>query len=119
MGMADNDVEDGNFGPDDIFPVEFKVLIKPDDAEEQTSGGLLIPEMRIEKQQYAMNIGTVLRHGEGFFKDLPGPAPKIGQRVLYNKHAGALITMDIEGKRTKLRIMNDKDIIAIIGKGKE
>lgn len=96
-----------------IKPTEFKVLIKPDKVEGQTSGGLYLPDSARDKQQFSVDRGTVIDFGEGFFRDLPGPAPKVGDRVIFNRYAGSLITIDDNG-RTDYRLCNDKDICAIL-----
>ena len=93
-----------------INPVEFKVLIKPDKVEGQTSGGLYLPDSAREKQQFSVDRGTVDSVGEGFFRDLPGPIPKVGDKVIFNRYAGSLIKCDGED----YRLCNDKDICAIM-----
>jgi len=97
-----------------IKPVEFKVLIKPDKVEGQTRGGLYLPDSARDKQQFAVDRGEVISVGEGFFRDLPGPAPKVGDRVIFNRYAGSLITIDEGEGRVDYRLINDKDICAIL-----
>ena len=99
----------------DIRPVEYKAVVLPDKVDDSTGGGILIPDSVREKQEYAMDKGIVLAIGEGFFKDLPGPAPKIGDRIMFDKYKGSLVMVDIDGKREKVRIINDKDVCAILG----
>ena len=96
-----------------IKPTEFKVLIKPDKVDGQTSGGLFLPDSARDKQQFSVDRGEVVAVGEGFFRDLPGPIPNIGDRVIFNRYAGSLITIDEDG-RTDYRLCNDKDICAIV-----
>jgi len=101
----------------DVRPVEYKVLIKPDEVEDQTRGGLYLPDSARTKQQFAVDRGEVIAVGEGFFKELPGPEPRIGDKVIFNRYAGSLITIeDDNGKRTDYRLCNDKDICAILVK---
>jgi len=97
-----------------IRPTEFKVLIKPDKVEGQTTGGLYLPDSARDKQQFSVDRGEVISFGDGFFNELPGPRPKVGDRVIFNRYAGSLITVD-EGKgRQDYRLCNDKDICAIL-----
>ena len=97
-----------------VIPVEFKVLIKPDKVEDRSVGGLYLPDSSRERQQFAVDRGEVIAVGEGFFSELPGPVPKIGDKVIFNRYAGSLITLG-EGKdREDFRLCNDKDICAII-----
>ena len=98
-----------------IKPTEFKVLIKPDRVEGQTRGGLYLPDSARDKQQFAVDRGEIIDIGEGFFRDLPGPVPKVGDRVIFNRYAGSLINMENEDRsRTDYRLINDKDICAIL-----
>ena len=98
-----------------IKPVEFKVLIKPDKVEGQTSGGLYLPDSARDKQQFSVDRGEIVSVGEGFFRDLPGPVPKVGDRVIFNRYAGSLITFEEDDRtRTDYRLCNDKDICAIL-----
>jgi chaperonin GroES len=93
-----------------IQPTEFKVLIKPDKVEGQTSGGLYLPDSARDKQQFSVDRGTIISFGEGFFRDLPGPIPKAGDKVIFNRYAGSLIKSDGDD----YRLCNDKDICAIM-----
>ena len=97
-----------------IHPTEFKVLIKPDKIESQTGGGLYLPDSARDKQQFSVDRGEVMAVGEGFFRDLPGPIPKVGDRVIFNRYAGSLITVAEDREKTDYRLCNDKDICAIL-----
>ena len=97
-----------------IAPVEYKVLIQPEVVDDKSAGGMYLPDSVRERQQYAMDRGTVLAYGNGFFQELPGPRPEVGDKVIYSKYAGSVVTMQIDGKRVDCRLVNDKDICAII-----
>jgi co-chaperonin GroES (HSP10) len=114
-----------------IQPVEFKVLIKPDEVEEQTPGGLWLTDETMSKQQFSVDRGEIIAFGEGFYSELPGPTPKVGDKVLFNKYAGTLFDVweDIpEGaeltqherlskltqRKAAYRLINDKEIFAIL-----
>jgi chaperonin GroES len=97
-----------------IKPVEYKVLIKPEKIEDRSAGGIYLPDSARERQQYAVDRGEIVAIGEGFFGELPGPKPKVGDRVIYNKYAGSLITIGEGRDRTEYRLINDKDICAIV-----
>jgi len=97
-----------------IIPVEYKVLILPDVVDDKSAGGMYLPDSVRDRQQYAMDRGTILATGEGFFTDIPGPVPKGGDKVVFNKYAGSLITIYIDGVRREARLCNDKDICAIL-----
>ena len=87
-----------------LQPLEDRVLVKPADAEEKTSSGIIIPDTAKEKPQK----GTVVAVGKGK-KDEPLTV-KNGDHVLYGKYSGTEIT--IEGE--EYLIMRESDIYAII-----
>ena len=67
-----------------------KILVKPAEAEEKTSSGIIIPETAKEKPQQ----GTVVMVGADK-KDEPMEVKK-GDVVLYGKYAGQELTIDRE-----------------------
>ncbi len=87
-----------------IRPLADRVLVEPEQAEEKTAGGIIIPDTAKEKPQK----GTIMACGEGK-KDEPITV-KPGDKVLYGKYAGTEITID--GK--DYLIMRESDIYAII-----
>ena len=101
-------------GFNNIFPVEYKVLILPDEVEDKSSGGMYLPDSVRDRQQYAMDRGMILATGDGFFGELPGPRPKVGDKVIFSKYAGSTMDVTIDGKRRTCRLCNDKDICAIL-----
>ncbi len=87
-----------------IKPLADRVLVKPAEAEEKTSAGIIIPDTAKEKPQR----GTVVAVGPGK-KDEPTTVKK-GDTVLYGKYSGTEITIDGED----YLIMRESDILAII-----
>ena len=87
-----------------IKPLSDRVLVKPDDSEEKTKGGIIIPDTAKEKPQR----GKVLAVGKGK-KDEPMTVKK-GDNVLYGKYSGTEINIAGED----VLIMNESDIYAII-----
>jgi len=81
-----------------------KILVKPSEAEEKTSSGIIIPDTAKEKPQQ----GTVVAVGTGK-KDEPLTV-KVGDQVLYGKYSGSEISLD--GK--DYLMMREEDIMAII-----
>ena len=67
-----------------------KILVKPSEAEEKTSSGIIIPDTAKEKPQQ----GTVVMVGADK-KDEPMEVKK-GDVVLYGKYAGQELTIDGE-----------------------
>ena len=87
-----------------VKPLADRVLVEPAQAEEKTTGGIIIPDTAKEKPQK----GTIVAVGTGK-KDEPITV-KEGDTVLYGKYAGTEI--NIEGK--EYLIMRESDIYAII-----
>ncbi len=85
-----------------IKPLSDRVLIKTEEAEEKTAGGLFIPQTAQEKTQ----TGTVVEIGDD--KDVI--KVKKGQKVMYDKYAGTTVSIDNEDHL----LLRFSDILAII-----
>jgi chaperonin GroES len=81
-----------------------KVLIKPQEAEEKTASGIIIPDSAKEKPQQ----GTVILVGEAK-KDEPMVVSK-GDTVLYGKYSGTDLTIDGED----YLLISQQDVLYII-----
>jgi chaperonin GroES len=95
-------------------PLHDRVLIRRIEGENQTSGGLIIPDSAREKPQE----GEVISVGEGARKDsgeLIPMAVKAGDRILFGKWSGTEVKIDGE----ELLIMKESDILGIIVAGKK
>jgi chaperonin GroES len=80
-----------------------KILVKPVEAEEKTSSGIIIPETAKEKPQK----GTVVMVGADK-KDEPMEVKK-GDVVLYGKYAGQELTID----REEYLLISQNDVLFI------
>ena len=91
-----------------LTPLADRVVVQPQDAEETTSGGLIIPDTAKEKPQK----GTVVSVGPGKVEDGKKVAMTVskGDTVLYGKYAGTEVTIDGED----LLIMRESDILGIV-----
>jgi chaperonin GroES len=87
-----------------IKPLADRVVVEPAQAEEKTTGGIIIPDTAKEKPQR----GIIVAVGPGK-KDEP-ISVKVDDQVLYAKYAGTEFTY--EGKN--YLIMRESDIIAIV-----
>ena len=88
-----------------IKPLADRVLVKPNEAEVKTAGGLYIPDTAKEKPQQ----GVIIAVGNGK-QDEPMEL-KVGDVVLYGKYSGTEIT--VEGN--EYLMMRQSDVLAIIG----
>ena len=87
-----------------IKPLADRVLIMPNEAEQKTAAGIIIPDTAKEKPMR----GKVLAVGKGT-KDHEMTV-KVGDEVLYGKYSGTEVEID----GTKYMIMKEGDIYAII-----
>ena len=102
-----------------IIPLEYRAAILIDERNDKSAGGLFLPESELVKQEHQADNGVLVAFNEGFFAKLPGPVPEIGDRVIFNSYAGVLLPIKIDERVRKLRVLNDKDIIAIDRSEKE
>ncbi len=91
-----------------ITPLADRVVIKPQEAEEKTQGGLFIPDTAKEKPQR----GIVVAVGPGKVENgnKIDMSVKADDVVLYGKYAGTEITIDNED----MLIMRESDILGIV-----
>ena len=91
-----------------LKPVGDRIVVKQDEAQETTAGGLYIAADSKETPQ----TGVVLAVGEGKINNegnhLPMPV-KEGDRVLYGKYGGTEV--DVDGE--KVMILRADDIYAV------
>lgn len=84
-----------------IKPMGDRVLIKMEEVEEKTAGGIFIPQTAQEKTQ----VGEVVALG-----DDESITVTVGQKVMYDKYAGT--TIKIDGKDHLILHMGD--ILAVV-----
>ena len=87
-----------------IKPLGDRVIVQPQEAEEKTASGIIIPDSAKEKPQK----GTVVAAGPGT-KDEKIEV-KVGDTVLYGKYAGTELSFEGDD----YLIMRQSDILAII-----
>ena len=91
-------------------PLHDRVLVRRVDAEEKTTGGIIIPDTAKEKPQEGevVAVGTGARDEAGKLVPLD---VKAGDRVLFGKWSGTEVKLNGED----LLIMKESDIMGIIG----
>ena len=101
-----------------LRPIEYKVIVLPDDAEETDDAikrfkalGMELPAAEKERDKLKQISGTIVSVGGNAFADMEGLVPKIGDKVYFAKYAGLILKAD-DG--TDYRMMNDKDITAVL-----
>jgi len=105
-----------------LSPVEFNVVIEPDRVEAgKTKGGIILPDEVKENKDAAMMMGTLLAVSPLAFnydtwpEDAKDKRPKPGDRVLYAKYGGTVVSHPETNH--EVRILKDKDIMAVIPQG--
>ena len=95
-----------------LQPLEDRILVRPNEPEETTISGLVIPDTAKEKPQE----GEVLATGPGRRSEQTGDIipidVKVGDVVVYSKYGGTEIKIDGED----LLILNARDVLAKITK---
>ena len=92
-----------------LTPLHDRILVKPSQPEEMTTGGIIIPDTAKEKPQQ----GEVIAVGKGKTNDEGKLTPmqlKVGDKILYGKYSGTEVTIDGE----EMLIMRESDVFAII-----
>src|SRR2546423_1481398 len=94
-----------------IRPLDDRVVVEPLEAEEKTSGGILLPDTAKQKPQR----GRVLAVGPGKLTDKGerlGVGVAKGDEVVYGRYSGS----GIEGDGREVKIMREGDILAKVTK---
>ena len=90
-------------------PLHDRVLVRRIEADEKTTGGIIIPDTAKEKPQegevVATGPGARNEKGELVALDL-----KVGERILFGKWSGTEVKIDGED----LLIMKESDILGVI-----
>jgi len=92
-----------------VKPLHDRVLVERTQSEEQTAGGIIIPDSAKEKPQE----GLIVAAGNGLKKEDGTNIPldvKQGDKILFAKWSGTEIK--VNGK--DLLIMKESDILALI-----
>jgi chaperonin GroES len=94
-----------------LKPLDDRVVVQSLEAEEKTSGGILLPDTAKQKPQQ----GRVIAVGPGKLSDTgtrTAVAVKVGDTVLFGKYSGS----DVEVNGTEYKIMREGDILAKVTK---
>jgi chaperonin GroES len=90
-----------------IRPLDDRIVVKPEEAEETTAGGIVLPDSAKEKPQR----GTVVAVGPGRLLDSGNRGSlsvAVGDVVIYGKYGGN--ELEVDGQEVK--ILRESDILA-------
>jgi chaperonin GroES len=92
-----------------IRPLHDRVIIKRQEEERTSPGGIVIPESATEKpirgEVVAVGNGKILESGEVRPLDV-----KVGDTVLFGKYSGTEVKVDGED----LLVMREEDVVGVI-----
>jgi chaperonin GroES len=94
-----------------IRPLHDRVIVKREDEERKSPGGIVIPDTAAEKpirgKIIAVGKGKILENGSIRPLDL-----KVGDKILFGKYGGTEVKVDGED----LLVMREEDVMAVIEK---
>ncbi len=94
-----------------IRPLHDRVMVKREDEERKSPGGIVIPDTAAEKpirgKILAVGKGKILENGNVRPLDL-----KVGDKILFGKYSGTEIKVDGD----ELLVMREEDVVAVIEK---
>ena len=91
-------------------PMDDRILLEPIEADDKTTGGIILPDNAREKPQR----GVVLAMGPGKLLDSGKRGEmsvKLGDEVFYGKYSGT----EIEFSTDTYVVLREADILAIVG----
>ena len=92
-----------------IVPLNDKIVVERLEADERTTGGIILPDTAKEKPKQ----GKVLAVGDGKPLETGKRAAfqvKVGDRVLFSSYSGNEVTLD--GK--EYLVMTEDDVLAVV-----
>jgi|TARA_R110000764_G_scaffold167378_1_gene254551 chaperonin GroES len=102
------------------IPLNWKVLVQPNQVKTKTTGGIFLPESSKNNEEYLTAHGSICALGDLAYRDRDtgkrwrsDVSPKVGDRVTYGKYAGQKIVI----KGVKFLLLNDDEITSILPDG--
>jgi chaperonin GroES len=92
-----------------LKPLGNRVVVELTEADDKTSGGILLPDSAKDKPM----VGKVIAVGAGKYSDngqLEPMTVKVGDMVMFGKYAGS----EVKQNGKELKIMAESDILAIL-----
>lgn len=96
-----------------ILPLEYFVVIKPDEVEKQTKGGVYLPDQTLERNNQAQMTGILVGIGPlAFMYEVDNARiPQMGERVAFGRYSGHTL----KGRDgIEYRVLKDGDLTAIV-----
>lgn len=94
-----------------IRPLHDRVIVKREEEERKSPGGIVIPDTATEKPVFgkviAVGKGKILENGEVRPLDV-----KVGDKILFGKYSGTEVKIDGEDRL----ILREDDILGVVTK---
>ena len=94
---------------ENLVPMNDRILVKRDEEEERSVGGIVIPDTAKEKPVR----GTVVAVGQGKrlkSGQIQALSIKVGDKIYFGKYSGTEIKLDAQ----EYLIMREEDVLALI-----
>lgn len=97
-----------------LVPAGHRVLVRVDEIEKKTAGGIVLPDAIADKHTEANIFGTIVAVGANAWKafDDGEPWAKVGDRVAFAKYGGFVI--EDPDTKERFRLLNDEDISCVV-----
>ena len=107
-------------------PVGWRMLIAPVKIENVSKGGIVMVDDSVKMFEYFRNVAKVLAMGPSCYEHpkyqggipieekMPKPWCKVGDIIQYSTYTGIDITLQHEGVESKLRYINDDEVLGVI-----
>jgi len=104
------------------IPLNWKVLVQPNQVKKKTASGIHLPTISQDNEEYLTAHGTVCAKGDLAYRDRDTGKrwrsdvfPKVGDRITYGKYAGQKLVV----KGVKFLLLNDDEVTSILPDGVE
>lgn len=97
-----------------LIPCEYNIVVRMDPVEERTSGGLYIPQTKVDRDELSADEGAIVAVSPLAFSYADWPegsrVPQVGDRILMAQFDGRLWKRD----GVTYRLIKDKSVIAVV-----
>lgn len=97
-----------------LVPLGHHILVRPEDIDEKTQGGLYLAPSTMERRKNERVIGEIVAVGMNAWKafDSGEPWAAVGDKILYARYGG--VRVKDPDTQEELIVMHDEDAIVAI-----
>jgi len=107
-----------------VRPAGWRILVEPVEIKRETAGGIALPEESVRAQEYLRYFGRVVAMGPLCYRNerfklhpqAEGYEPfcKIGDMVVFDRHAGQEVLQKRGDNTIRFRVINDDNVLAVV-----